>query len=88
MMGVRGMSPWISIREAPFWIHTCAKILERKRVVVKLLRKWRYSKSESAFNLYKRFRNRVTNELKKSKKSYFQNYFRENKYSMKSYGMG
>ena len=49
----------------------------------RLLRKWRYSKSESAFNLYKRFRNRVTNELKKSKKSYFQNYFAENKYNMK-----
>ena len=63
------------------WINS--RIKKMMKVRDRLLRKWRYSNSESAFNLYKRFRNRVTNELKKSKESYFQNYFAENKYNMK-----
>ena len=63
------------------WI--CNRIKKMMRIRDRLLRKWRHSKSESAFNVYKRFRNRVPNEIKKSKKNYFQNYFMENKNSMK-----
>ena len=63
------------------WINS--RIKKMMKVRDRLLRKWRYSKSEHAFNLYKRFRNRVANEFKKSKKSYFENYFKQNKYTMK-----
>ena len=63
------------------WIHTMVK--KMMKIGDTLLRKWKHIKSESTFYVYKRFRNRVTNELQKSKKSYFQNYFIENRNSMK-----
>ena len=62
------------------WINTMIKMV---KIRDRLLRKWKHSKSESTFYVYKIFRNRVTNELKKSKKSYFQNYFIVNRNSMK-----
>ena len=45
----------------------------------RLLRKWRHSISECAFNVYKRVRNRVTMELRKSKKLFSKFFYGEQK---------
>ena len=59
-----------------------SKIKKLMKIRGRLSRKWRHSKSDSTFNVYKKFRKRVTNELKKDKEKFFQYYFME-KNSMK-----
>ena len=56
--------PWINYR-----VQKMMKIRDR------ILRKLKRKRSASNIALYKKFRNRVSNELKKSKQRYFQNYF-------------
>ena len=56
--------PWINYR-----VQKMMKIRDR------ILRKLKKKRSVSNIALYKKFKNRVSNELKKSKQRYFQNYF-------------
>ena len=49
----------------------------------KLLKKLKRRPDTATKLLYKQFRNRVANELKESKKSYFHNYFNANSNNMK-----
>ena len=69
--------PWINHR-----IQKMMKVQDR------LLRKMKKNRSEANDRLYKKFRNRVVNELKKSKKEYFQTYFATSIKDMKKYGPG
>ena len=48
------------------WINS--KIKKMMKIRDQLLRKWRHSKSESAFYVYKRFKNSAGNELKRSRR--------------------
>ena len=54
----------------------------------KLLRKLRKSHSVVTENLYKKFRNRVVNENRKSKIQYYDSYFQQNKANMKNLWTG
>ncbi len=64
--------PWISLR-----------IQKMMRIRDKLFQQFKFTNSTVDFNAYKQFRNRVVNELRESKKSYYHNYFDENKSNMK-----
>ena len=54
----------------------------------KLLRKLQKSHSAVTENLYKKFRNRVVNENRKSKIQYYDSYFQQNKANMKNLWTG
>ena len=54
----------------------------------KLLRKLRKSHSVVTENLYKKFRNRIVNENRKSKIQYYDGYFQQNKANMKNLWTG
>ena len=69
--------PWINNR-----IQKMMRI--RDRVLLKLKKK----ASDDNRNLYKKFRNRVTNEIKESKARYFHNYFSTNSQNMKKLWSG
>ena len=64
--------PWIT-----FQIQRMMKIRD------KLFKQFKLSNSSIALKAYKQFRNRVVNEIRKSKKTYYQQYFHENKTNMK-----
>ena len=64
--------PWISYR-----IQKMIKLRDQ------FLRRLTHNKSENNFVVYKKFGNRVANELKAARKKYFQNYFQENGKNMK-----
>ena len=53
------------------------------RIRDKILIKLKRNKSQSVLELYKKFRNRVTESLRESKASYFYNYFQKNSNNMK-----
>ena len=69
--------PWISYR-----IQKMIKLRDR------FLRRLTHNKSENNLVVYKKFRNRVANELKAARKKYFQNYFQENGKNMKKIWTG
>ena len=69
--------PWISYR-----IQKMIKLWDR------FLRRLTHNKSENNLVVYKKFRNRVANELKAARKKYFQNYFQENGKNMKKIWTG
>ena len=71
------MKPWIN--------HRIQKMME---VRDRLLRKMKKNRNEANDRFYKTFRNLVINELKKSKKEYFQNYFATNIKYMKKIWTG
>ena len=54
----------------------------------RFLRKFNQDESENTLIVYKKFRNRTANELKKARKKYFQNYFMENGKNMKKLWTG
>ncbi len=51
----------------------------------KLLKQFKVSNSITTLKAYKQFRNCVVNEIKESKKHYFQPYFHENKKNTKMF---
>ena len=53
------------------------------RIRDNLFQQFKQTESPEIHSFYKKFRNRVVNELKNSKVKYFQNYFTENKSNMK-----
>ena len=53
-----------------------------------ILRRMKKKRSASNVTLYKKFRNRVANELKESKQKYFQNYFTAHRQNMKQIWSG
>ena len=69
--------PWINYR-----IQKMIKLRDR------FLRRLAHNKSENNLLIYKKFRNRVANELKAARKKYFQNYFEENGKNMKKIWTG
>ena len=64
--------PWISLQ-----------ILKIIKIRDKLFKQFKDSNSSAALKAYKQFRNRVVNEIRQSKKNYYQEYFHENKSNMK-----
>ena len=56
----------------------------RDRILLKLKKK----RTNDNLTLYKKFRNRVSNEIKKSKESYFHNFFATNTQNMKKLWSG
>ncbi|MCP4484330.1 MAG: reverse transcriptase family protein [Flavobacteriaceae bacterium] len=64
--------PWIDLQ-----------ILEIIKIRDKLFKQFKDSNSSPALKAYKQFRNRVVNEIRQSKKNYYQEYFHENKSNMK-----
>ena len=53
------------------------------RIRDKILQKMKKQQTPDNLQLYKKFRNRVSNELKESKERYFHNYFYANSQNMK-----
>ena len=70
----------LKLRNKP-WINS--RIQKMMRLRDSLLKKLRKKPDATKSLLYKKFRNRVPIELKKSKASYFHNYFNENSNNMK-----
>ena len=70
----------MKLRDKP-WINF--QILKMMKIRDKLFKQFKVSNSSTAFKVYKQFRNRVVNEIRKSKKNYYQQYFHENKSNMK-----
>ena len=70
----------LKLRNKP-WINN--QIQHMMRVRDRLFQQFKQTESREIYAYYKQFRNRVVNELKASKRSYFQNYFAENKSNMK-----
>ena len=68
------------------WINK--RILKMMRIRDRILQKLRKQQISDTFNLYKKFRNRVSNELKESKMQYFHNYFSTNRQNMKKLWSG
>ena len=64
--------PWIN-----FQIQRMMKIRD------KLFKQFKDSNSSTTLKAYKQFRNRVVNEIRQSKKNYYQQYFHENKNNMR-----
>ena len=58
------------------------------RIRDNLLRKLKKNKNQSHADLYKKFRNRVSESLRESKASYFYNYFQKNSNNMKQLWSG
>ena len=70
----------LKLRSKP-WINN--QIQQMMRIRDRLFQQFKQTESPEAYLYYKQFRNRVVNEIKNSKKSYFQNYFVENRSNMK-----
>ena len=68
------------------WINR--RIQKMMRIRDQLLRKMKKNRCEDTIKLYKSFRNRVVNELKESRLSYYQNFFEVNGKSMKKVWTG
>ena len=75
----------IKLRNKP-WISK--PILKMMRLRDRIHKQLRIDKSDDTLSLYKKFRNRVTYELRKSKIDYFQNYFSCNTNNMKKLWSG
>ena len=70
----------LKLRNKP-WINF--KIQKMMKIRDKLFKQFKVSNSPAALKAYKQFRNRVVNEIRQSKKNYYQQYFDENKNNMK-----
>ena len=68
------------------WINK--RILKMMRIQDRILQKLRKQQNPDNLNLYKKFRNRVSNELKESKAQYFHDYFSTNSQNMKKLSSG
>ena len=68
------------------WIYK--RILQMMRIRDRILQKLRKQQNPDNFTFYKKFRNRVSNELKESKAQYFHNYFSTNRQNMKKLWSG
>ncbi len=68
------------------WINR--KIQKMMKIRDKILHKLKKNKSANNLTLYKKFRNRVSNEIKQSKARYYYNYFHENNNNMKKLWSG
>ena len=75
----------LKLKEKP-WINN--RILKMMRVRDKILLTVKKQKTPDDLKLYKKFRNRVSNELKESKAKYFHNYFSVNSQNMKKIWSG
>ena len=75
----------LKLKEKP-WINS--KIQKMMRIRDKILQKLKKKPTDDNRNLYKKFRNRVSNELKESKSRYFHNYFSSNSQNMKKLWSG
>ena len=75
----------IKFRNKP-WINS--KIQKMMRIRDRLLGKFRKNNDESLKDLYKKFRNRVSDSLTERKASYFHNYFLKNSNNMKQLWSG
>ena len=75
----------IKFRNKP-WIN--GKIQKMMRIRDRLLRNHKKSKDQSLMDLYKKFRNRVSESLRESKASYFYDYFHKNSNNMKQLWSG
>ena len=75
----------IKFRNKP-WINS--KIQKMMRIRDRLLEKLKKNNDQSLKDLYKKFRNRVSDSLRESKTSYFYNYFHKNSNSMKQLWSG
>ena len=68
------------------WINN--RIQKMMRVRDKILQKMKKQQTPDNLKLYKKSRNRVSNELKESKERYFHNYFSANCQNMKKLWLG
>ena len=68
------------------WINS--RIQKMMRIRDDMFRKMKRNRSDSNLQLYRKFRNRVTNEIKKSKLNYFHDYFSTNCQNMKKLWVG
>ena len=75
----------IKFRNKP-WIN--GKIQKMMRIRDRLFRNLRLNNDQSLKDLYKKFRNRVSDSLRESKASYFYNYFQKNSNNMKQLWSG
>ena len=72
----------LKLKNTP-WINN--QIQKMMRIRDRLLQQSKLTDSCELYTYYKQFCNRVVNELKNSKKNYFQTYFAENKSNMKQF---
>ena len=70
----------LKLRNKP-WINN--HIQRMMRIRDRILQQFKQTESPQVYAHYKLFRNRVVNEIRNNKKTYFQNYFTENKSNMK-----
>ena len=75
----------MKLRNKP-WINS--RSLEMMRIRDRLFKQFKSTKSEIDLKAFKKFRNRVVNELNESKKIYYHQYFAENKSNMKKLWKG
>ena len=75
----------MKLKDKP-WINN--RILKMMRIRDRILQKLKKQQTHDNFKLYKKFRNRVSNELKESKVRYFHNYFSINSQNMKKMWSG
>ena len=70
----------LKLKEKP-WINR--RIMKMMKIRDKLLREYKSSNASITFLAYKKFRNRVVNEIKSTKKKYFDKYFNDNRSNIK-----
>ena len=75
----------MKLKDKPWINHRIQKMM---RIRDKILQKMKKQQTPDNLNLYKKFRNRVSNELKESKERYFHNYFSTNSQNMKKLWSG
>ena len=75
----------MKLKDKP-WINS--KVLKMMRIRDRILQKLKKKQTDDNIKLYKKFRNRVSNELKGSKARYFHNYFSTNSQNMKKLWSG
>ena len=75
----------MKLKDKP-WINS--KILKMMRICDRILQKLKKKQTDDNIKVYKKFRNRVSNELKESKARYFHNYFSTNSQNMKKLWSG
>ena len=75
----------MKLKDKP-WINS--KIQKMMRIRDRILQKLKKQQTDDNLKLYKKFRNRVSNELKESKARYYHNYFATNSNNMKKLWSG
>ena len=75
----------MKLKDKP-WINN--RILKMMRIGDRILQKFKKRQSPDNLQLYKKFRNRVSNELKESKARYYHNYFLTNSQNKKKMWSG